>query len=75
MMRRGAGRVGVDRVPSYQTEVEALAALVEQARPGDVVGLMCHEERQGVYEWLAGQGFSVDSPETLREKVRVASER
>jgi hypothetical protein len=36
---------------------------------------MCHEDRQGVYEWLAGQGFSVDSPETLREKVRVASER
>jgi cyanophycin synthetase len=52
--------------------VEGLAALVEKAKPGDVVGLMCHEDRQGVYAWLEVQGFTVDSPETLRHKVRSA---
>ena len=72
LFRAGAAKVGVDDVPSYPTELEALEALVKQAGPGDVVGLMCHEDRQGVYDWLAGEGFTPDDPETLREKVRVA---
>jgi cyanophycin synthetase len=33
---------------------------------------MCHEDRQGVYDWLAGQGFTTDTPETLRAKVKAA---
>ena len=73
LFRAGAARVGVTDVPSYPTEVDALEALVDQAGPGDVVGLMCHEDRQGVYDWLAGRGFTSDTPETLREKVRAAS--
>ncbi|HEX5561019.1 MAG TPA: Mur ligase family protein [Nocardioidaceae bacterium] len=68
----GAARVGVDRPPSYPTEVAALAELVERAEPGDVVALMCHEDRQGVYDWLAAQGFSADTPQTLRAKVVAA---
>jgi cyanophycin synthetase len=72
LFRAGAARVGVVDVPSYATEVDALECLVTQAQAGDVVGLMCHEDRQGVYDWLAGQGFTSDTPETLREKVRVA---
>jgi hypothetical protein len=42
------------------------------AEPGDVVGLMCHADRQGVYDWIAGRGGTADSPETLGEKVRAA---
>jgi cyanophycin synthetase len=72
LFRAAAARVGVAEVPSYPTEVDALEALVSQSEPGDVVGLMCHEDRQGVYDWLAGQGFTSDTPETLREKVRAA---
>jgi cyanophycin synthetase len=72
LFRAGAARVGVEDVPSYPTEVEGLEALVKQAEPGDVVALMCHEDRQGVYDWLAGHGFSTDTPETLRDKVRAA---
>ncbi len=72
LFRAGAARVGVEQVPSYPTEVAGLQALVAQAGPGDVVGLMCHEDRQGVYDWLAGAGFTADRPETLREKVRAA---
>jgi cyanophycin synthetase len=72
LFRAGAARVGVEDLPSYPTEVEGLEVLVKQAEPGDIVGVMCHEDRQGVYDWLAAQGFTVDSPETLRDKVRAA---
>ncbi|NUR05476.1 MAG: Mur ligase [Nocardioidaceae bacterium] len=72
LFRAGAARVGVDDLPSYPTEVEGLQALVKQALPGDVVGLMCHEDRPGVYDWLADQGFTVDTPEVLQAKVRAA---
>jgi cyanophycin synthetase len=70
--RAGAARVGVTDLPSYPSELDALQALVAQAAPGDVVALMCHEQRQAVYDWLAGDGFTPDTPETLRDKVRAA---
>ena len=38
LFRAGLERVGMTDVASYDTEVESLAALVGQARPGDVVG-------------------------------------
>ncbi|MDP3890179.1 Mur ligase family protein [Nocardioides sp.] len=72
LLRAGAARVGVTDVPSYPTEVDGLAALVSQAAPGDVVGLMCHADRQGVYDWIAAHGGSSDSPDVLRDKVRAA---
>ena len=59
-------------VPAYDTEVECLAALVAQARPGDVVGLMCHAEREEAYDWIAAHGGTPDGPEVLRDKVRAA---
>jgi cyanophycin synthetase len=72
LFRAAAARVGVVDVPSYPTEVEALEALVSRAEPGDVVAVMTHEDRPGVYDWLAAQGFTADSPETLGQKVRAA---
>jgi cyanophycin synthetase len=71
-MRDGAERVGVTDIVSYPTEVEGLAGLVARAEPGDVVGLMCHAEREQVYAWLAEHGGTPDSPERLRDKVRAA---
>ena len=62
-------------VASYDTEVESLAALVEQAQPGDVVGLMCHAERQEAYDWIAEHGGTPDDPQTLAAKVRTAKVR
>ncbi|MBB6625917.1 Mur ligase [Nocardioides sp. KIGAM211] len=73
LMRAGASRVGVTSFASYPTEVGALSALVGQALPGDVVGLMCHAERQEVYDWIASQGGTSDSNETLAAKVRAAA--
>ncbi|MDX6372686.1 MAG: cyanophycin synthetase [Nocardioidaceae bacterium] len=70
LMREGAARVGVTDVPAYDTEVDCLAALVSKADAGDVVGLMCHAEREEVYDWIAEHGGTPDSPETLRDKVK-----
>ena len=70
LMRAGAARVGVTDVDSYPTEVEGLAALMKEAEPGDVVGLMCHAEREEVCAWIADQGGTPDTPDALRAKVR-----
>ena len=72
LMRAGAERVGVTGVPAYPTEVAVLAALVGQALPGDVVGLMCHAERQECYDWIAEHGGTADSNADLAAKVRAA---
>ena len=75
LMRAGAARVGVTGIAAYPTEVASLEALVQQAEPGDVVGLMCHAERQEVYDWLERSGATPDSPAQLRDKVGRASGR
>jgi cyanophycin synthetase len=72
LFRAGLERVGVTDAASYDTEVESLEALVDQALPGDVIGLMCHAERQEAYDWIAQHGGTPDDPETLAEKVRAA---
>ncbi|WP_244928278.1 Mur ligase family protein [Nocardioides sp. W7] len=74
LMRAGAERVGVTGVPAYPTEVSVLSALVGQALPGDVVGLMCHAEREEVYDWLAEHCGTADSSADLAAKVRAGSD-
>ena len=74
LLRAGAERVGMTDITAHPTELDSLRALVDLAEPGDVVGLMCHAERQQVYDWLAEQGATPDTPEQLRAKVDRASE-
>jgi cyanophycin synthetase len=59
LLAAGAARVGVTGIPAYPTEVASLSALVGQALPGDVVGVMCHAEREQVYDWVFDAGVSV----------------
>jgi cyanophycin synthetase len=73
LLREGAERVGVTDVTTYDTEVECLAGLVGLAGPDDVVGLMCHAQRQEVYEWIAEHDGTPDTPERLGAKVRRAA--
>jgi cyanophycin synthetase len=73
LYRTGAAEVGVEEIPAYDTELAGLSALMRRARPGDVIGLMCHQDRVYVDEWLRGQGGRVDSPAVLRDKVLLAA--
>ncbi|WP_310527556.1 glutamate ligase domain-containing protein, partial [Nocardioides sp.] len=70
LLRAGAARVGVTDITTHTTEVECLAALVAQARAGDVIGLMCHAERQAAYDWITDHGGTPDGPDRLAAKVR-----
>ncbi|HNM97871.1 MAG TPA: cyanophycin synthetase, partial [Marmoricola sp.] len=71
-MRTGAARAGVHGLPANETELAALQALLQQAQPGDVVGLMCHAQLGEIADWLIAQGGRADTPDVLREKVRRA---
>ncbi len=73
LLRAGAASVGVTDVTTYATEVSCLAALVASAEPGDVIGLMCHAEREQVYDWLQQHEGTADGPATLASKVRAAA--
>jgi cyanophycin synthetase len=73
LYREGAALVGVADVPDFPSELAGLQALVGRAYPGDVVAVMCHQDRPEVDEWLMAQGATVDTPETLRDKVLLAA--
>ncbi len=72
VLRSAAASVGVEDVPSYPTELDAMAALVDEAGPGDVVAVMCLQDRARLDGWLRDRGATVDSPEVLRSKVERA---
>jgi cyanophycin synthetase len=73
LFRQGARRVGVPDLPVYDGELDALRGLAAQAQPRDVVAIMCHQDRELLEAWLAGQGASVDDPDQLRRKVLAAT--
>jgi cyanophycin synthetase len=72
LMREGAAEVGVHDVPAFPTELAALEAVVGQALPADVIGIMCHAERADLELWLRDRGATVDGPDDLRRKVLAA---
>ncbi len=71
--RAGAATVGVQDVPAYHSELAGLEALMASADPGDVVAVMCHQDRAELAEWLAERGATVDTPALLRDKVLLAA--
>lgn len=74
LFRAGAARVGVQDVPAFGTELAALQELVQRSCPGDVIGLMCHAERQLVHDWIMDHGGTADPPDVLRAKVRASTD-
>lgn len=72
LLRAGAAAVGVLDVPSYPTEVDGLRALLGEAGDGDVVALMSHAEREGVYAVLEDVGAVPDGVAEVRAKVVAA---
>ena len=69
LIAAGASHAGVRSVPQFLSEVAGLASLVGQAADGDVVGLMTHQDRDGVDAWLVERGATRDGAEELRAKV------
>ncbi len=72
ILRSGAAAVGVHDVPSFPTEVDGLRGLLAEAGDGDVVALMSHAERDGVYAVLDEVGAVPDGPREVRAKVVAA---
>jgi cyanophycin synthetase len=75
LMREGAAAVGVTDVPAHPTELAALQALVDEAGASDVIGVMCHAERESLDRWLRERGATVDGPDEIRRKVLAAEGR
>ena len=73
LLQEGAAAVGVHDVPVHATELAGLQALVDQAVPGDVIGVMCHAERGEIAAWLGSAGATADGPDEIRAKVLAAA--
>ena len=72
LYRAGAAAVGVHEVASYGSELDGLHAMLGEATAGDVVALMCHQDRVVVDAWLRAAGATVDDAPTVRAKVLAA---
>jgi len=71
-LRAGLGRVGVVEVQSFGSEVEGMEAIMRHVSDGDVVALMCHDQRAQVVAWLTELGATADDFGTIRRKVVAA---
>jgi len=72
LIKEGAAHAGVTISAEHDGEVAALASLVGQARPRDVIALMTHQDREQVDGWLLDHGGHRDAVTDLRAKVERA---
>ena len=73
LIKEGAGHAGVTIDREHPGEVAALASLVSQARAGDVIAVMTHQDRAQVDAWLIEHGGRRDAVADLRIKVERAA--
>jgi cyanophycin synthetase len=73
LLRAGAREGGyAGDIPSMPSEMDAMRALVERARAGDVCVVMAHVERAELFAWLEGEGFLPVTGDQLRERASPA---
>jgi cyanophycin synthetase len=72
LIKEGAEHAGVTITAEHPGEVAALASLVGQAGPGDVVAMMTHQDRERVDAWLVEHGGRRDTVADLQAKVERA---
>ena len=75
LITEGAAHAGMEIQHAHDSELGGLVSLVRQARNGDVVAIMTHQDRELLDGWLLEQGASKDSADLLRTKVRQAGGR
>ena len=68
----GAAHAGMAIPRAHDSELDGLVSLVDQARDGDVVSIMTHQDREILDRWLLDHSASRDNAATLRSKVRRA---
>jgi cyanophycin synthetase len=69
LIREGAAHAGMEIPRDHDSELSCLVSLVGQARDGDVVAIMTHQDRELLDEWLIDHGASRDNADVLRAKV------
>jgi cyanophycin synthetase len=69
LIKEGAAHAGMKIEHAHESELAGLESLVRQARDGDVVAIMTHQDRELLDQWLVDHGASRDDVERLRAKV------
>jgi cyanophycin synthetase len=72
LIKEGAAHAGMQIERVHDSELGGLASLVGQARDGDVVAIMTHQDRELLDQWLLDHGAIRDSGDSLRTKVLAA---
>lgn len=69
LISEGAAHAGMEIERAHDSELDGLMSLLGQARDGDVVAIMTHQDREILDRWLLERGGSRDSADVLRAKV------
>ena len=72
LIKEGAAHAGMQVERAHDSELDGLVSLVGQARDGDVVAIMTHQDRELLDQWLLDHGATRDSADLLLRKVRAA---
>jgi cyanophycin synthetase len=69
LISEGAAHASMEIQATHVSELGGLISLVGQARDGDVVAIMTHQDRELLEQWLLDHGGSRDSADALQTKV------
>jgi cyanophycin synthetase len=72
LISEGAAHAGMDIQREHDSELGCLMSLVGQARNGDVVAIMTHQDRELLDQWLIDHGASRDDTDAVLAKVTQA---
>ena len=70
LIKEGAAHAGMQIERAHDSELGGLVSLIDQARDGDVVAIMTHQDRELLDQWLLDHGATRDNADVLRTKVR-----
>ena len=61
LFRKALTERGLPNITDVANEVEGLEAALRESRPGDVIALLVHVEREAVHAWLTPAAASVET--------------
>ena len=69
LITEGAAHAGMAIQRAHDSELAGLVSLVDQARDGDVVAIMTHQDREELDRWLLDHQATRDDAVALRAKI------